>query len=137
MPSKLPQMTILPKVFQCIIWIWVSQIALVLKNQPAIAGGIRDMGSVSGSGRAPEGGHGNPLQYPCLENPTDRGAWQSTVIRVAKSWTRLKQLSMTMRIYIHASSNNSFLSPATSPKASTSFCGDLIKTEQSMASRLW
>ena len=45
------------------------------------------------SGRSPGGGHGNPLQYSCLENPTDRGAWQATVHRGAKSLTRLKRLS--------------------------------------------
>ena len=45
------------------------------------------------SGRSPEEGHGNPLQYSCLENPTDRGAWWATVHGVAKSWTWLKQLS--------------------------------------------
>ena len=44
----------------------------------------------------PGGGHGNPLQYSCLENPIDRGAWQATDHSVAKSWTRLKQLSMHM-----------------------------------------
>ena len=45
-------------------------------------------------GRSLGGSHGNPLQYSCLENPMDRGAWQATVHRVAKSWTRLKQLCM-------------------------------------------
>ena len=45
------------------------------KHAPANAGDIRDMGSVSGSGRSPGGRHGNPLQYSCLENPLDRGAW--------------------------------------------------------------
>ena len=44
------------------------------KNLPASARGIRDMGSIPGSGRLPRGGHGNPLQYSCLENPMDRGA---------------------------------------------------------------
>ena len=48
-----------------------------------------DPGSIPGSGRSPEEGNGNPLQYSCLEKPTDRGAWQTTVHRVAKSWTRL------------------------------------------------
>ena len=48
------------------------------------------MGSIPGSGRSPGGEHGNPLQYPCLENPMDRGVWQATVYRVTKSWTRLK-----------------------------------------------
>ena len=48
---------------------------------------LNDAGSNPGSGRSLGGGHGNPLQYPCLESPTDRGAWQSTVNRIAKSWT--------------------------------------------------
>ena len=73
--------------------------ALVVKNLPANAGDIRDSGWIPGSGRAPGGGHGNqlqysnPLQYSCLENSMDRGAWRTTVYRVVKSWTRLKQLS--------------------------------------------
>ena len=50
---------------------WASKVALVVKNLPANAGDIRDSGSISGSGRSPEGGHGNPLQYSCLENPMD------------------------------------------------------------------
>ena len=49
------------------------------------AGDIRDTGSVPGSGRFPTGGHGNPLQYCCLENPMDRGAWGAIVHRVSKS----------------------------------------------------
>ena len=53
--------------------------ALVLKNAPANAGDKRDSGSVSGLGRSPGGGHGNPLQYSCLENPMDRGSWRATV----------------------------------------------------------
>ena len=48
---------------------------------------VGDLGSIAGSGRSPGGGHGNPLQYSCLENPTDRGAWQATVHGVAKSQT--------------------------------------------------
>ena len=51
--------------------------AQMVKNQPANAGDIRDVSSVLGSGRFPAGGHGNPLQYSCLENPMDRGAWQA------------------------------------------------------------
>ena len=50
-----------------------SQVALVVKNLPAIAGDIRDVGSVPGSEKSPGGGNGNPLQYLCLENPMDRG----------------------------------------------------------------
>ena len=52
------------------------------------------MGSIPGSGRSPGGGHGNPLQYSCLDNPMDRGAWWATVHRIAKSQTQLKGLSM-------------------------------------------
>ena len=52
-----------------------SHLALVVKNPPANAGDIRDIGSIPGSGKSPRGGHGNPLQYSCLENPMDKGAW--------------------------------------------------------------
>ena len=61
----------------------------VVKDTPANAGEIRDIGLTPGLGRSPGGGHGNPLQYSFLENPMDRGAWQATVHRVAKSLTRL------------------------------------------------
>ena len=59
----------------------------VAKKPPADAGDIRDVGSIPGSERSLEGGHGNPLWYSCLENSMDRGAWQATVHRVAKSQT--------------------------------------------------
>ena len=62
----------------------------VVKNPPVNAGDIRDTGSIPGSGRSAGGGHGNPLQYSCLENPMDRGAWQAAVHRVTKSWPGLK-----------------------------------------------
>ena len=62
-----------------------SQVALVVKNLPISAGDLKDAGSILGSGRSPGGGHGNPLQYSCLENPMDRGAWQATVHGVAKN----------------------------------------------------
>ena len=52
------------------------------------------MGSVPGLGRSPGEGHGNPLQYSCLENPVDQGAWWTTVHRAAKSWAQLNQLSV-------------------------------------------
>ena len=55
--------------------IWAFQVVLVIKNPPAIAGDIRDLGSIPGSGRSPGRGHGNLLQYSYLENPMDRGAW--------------------------------------------------------------
>ena len=60
----------------------------VVKNPPASAGGAGDLGSTPGLGRSPGGGNGNPLLHSCLENPTDRGAWQATVHGVAKSLTR-------------------------------------------------
>jgi len=63
---------------------------LVVKNPLANAGDVRDMGSIPGSERSPGGGHGNLLQYSCLENPMDRGPWRATVHRVAKSQTQLK-----------------------------------------------
>ena len=66
--------------------------ALGVKNLSTNAGDLRDMGSIPGSERSPGGGHGNPLQYSCLENPMYRGAWQATVRRVAES-AQLKQLS--------------------------------------------
>ena len=59
--------------------------ALVINYLPAEAGDIRDVGSVPGWGRSPGGGHSNPVQYSSLESPMDRGAWQVTVHRVAKS----------------------------------------------------
>ena len=65
----------------------------MVKNLPVNAGDIRDMGSIPGLGRSPGEGYGNPLQYSCLENPTNTRGWWATVHSVAKSQTRLKQLS--------------------------------------------
>ena len=61
----------------------------MIKNPPANAGNERDAGSIPGSGRS-GGEHGIPLQYSCLENPMDKGAWRPVVHRVTKSQTRLK-----------------------------------------------
>ena len=58
-----------------------------VKNLPANAGDARDPGSIPGSGRSPGGGNGNPLQYPCLENPMDGGAWWATIYWVTESNT--------------------------------------------------
>ena len=77
-------------VFICVSMFWASQVALVVKNTPGNAGEVRDVGSIPGLRRSFGGGHGNPLQYSCLENPMDRGARWATVHRVTKSWTRLK-----------------------------------------------
>ena len=62
-------------------------VVLVVKNPPASAGDVRDTGLIPGSGRFPGGGHGKPLQYSCLGNSMDKGAWQATVHRVTKSQT--------------------------------------------------
>ena len=64
-----------------------------VKNPPANAGDARHTGSIPGSGRSPGVGNGNPLQYTCVENSMDRGAWWAAVHGITKSWTRLKRLS--------------------------------------------
>ena len=93
-----------------LIWIWFKQANSIenmfmnhldscMLNPPANAGDRRDVGSIPGGredpleGRSPRGGHGNPLQYSCLENLMDRGGWQATVHRVTQSGTQLKWLS--------------------------------------------
>ena len=71
----------------------------MVKNLPDNAGDTRDIGSTSGSGRSPEVGNGNPLQYSCLENSTDRGAWRDALVQgVAKSKT---WLSTAVASYVH------------------------------------
>ena len=72
------------------------KVALVIKNLPANAGDVRNPCSIAGLGRSPGGGHGNPLQYSCLENPMDRRAWRVMVHRVTKSQMQLKQCSTVM-----------------------------------------
>jgi len=68
--------------YVCIyVYTWASEVVVVVKNLPINAGDIRDAGSTPGSGRSPKGGNGNPLQYSCLENPMDRGAWWATVTK--------------------------------------------------------
>ena len=59
---------------KCLCLGGASHVALVIKNAPAKVGDVRDLGSIPGLGRSPGRGHGNPLQYSCLENPMDRGA---------------------------------------------------------------
>ena len=73
--------------------IWVSQVALVVKNLPGNAGDVRDVGSIPRLGRSPGEGDGTSLQYSCLETLKDRGAGQPIFHGVAQSWTQLKQLS--------------------------------------------
>ena len=79
-----------------------SQVALVVKNPPANAVDLRDEALVPGLGRAPGGGHGNPLQYSCLENPMDRGVWQAIVHGVTKRRRWLKRFSTA---HTHTSSS--------------------------------
>ena len=71
-------------------WTAAHQVALVVKNTLANAGDTGDVGSIPGLGRSPGEGSGNPLQYSCLENPMDGGAWQATVDGVTKELDMLK-----------------------------------------------
>ena len=89
-----------------------SEVASVIKNPPANTRDIRDASLILGSRRSPGGGHSNPLQYSCLENPMDRGAWWATVRRVAKSWTWLKWLS----VHIYKEKNDPASSFFTGPQ---------------------
>ena len=75
------------------VYSWASHVVLEVKNLSTNIGDARDTGSIPGLGRSPIGGHGNPLQYSCLENPMDRGAWWATVHGVEKNQTQWKQLS--------------------------------------------
>ena len=71
-----------------------SQVALMVKNSPANAGDVRDVGLLPGLGRSPGEGNGNPLQYSCLEGPIwTEGTWRATVHRVTQSQKQLKRLS--------------------------------------------
>ena len=70
-------------------WWVLSQMVQVVKNRPASTGDARDAGLIPGSGRSPGVGNGNPLQFSCLEDPIDRGAWWAAVHGVTKGQTRL------------------------------------------------
>ena len=90
--ENFPELHSCPKILDSLIidfpfGLELPQMALVVKNPPASAGGTRDEGLIPGSGRSPGGEHGNPLQYCCLESSMDRGAWQATGHGVAKSQT--------------------------------------------------
>ena len=78
-----------------------SQVALVVKNLPANAGDARDVGSIPELRRSPGVGNGNPLQYSCLENAMDSGAWQARVHGVTKSWTQLSDGAHTAHMCEH------------------------------------
>ena len=91
-----------------LVCLWGFPGGSVVKNLPANAG---DLGLILGSGRSPGGGNANPFKYTCLENPTDRGAWQAIVHGVAKSWTGLKRLSTHICMSLSHQSINSISLP--------------------------
>ena len=72
-----------------ITWIYWPLEAFLVAQMAESACNVGDPGSIPGSGRSPGGGHGNPLQYSCLQNPMGRGAWRATVHGIAQSWTWL------------------------------------------------
>ena len=75
----------------------------MVKNLPANSGDIGEAGLIPGSGRSPGERNRNPLQYSCLENPTDRGAWRATVHGVAKSQTQLSNLALIVPMHAYDS----------------------------------
>ena len=87
----------------------------MVKSPPVNAGDVKDTGSNTELERFPGGGHGNPFQYSCLENPTDRGAWWATVYRVTKSWTWLKRVNVHTRILVTAKCGSEGKARAPSP----------------------
>ena len=89
-----------------------TQVALVINNLPVSAGNLRDSDLIPGLGRSPGGGHGNPLQYSCLENPMDRGAWWATVHSITKSWTWLKLGCTHTHTHTHPHTNHVFFIPS-------------------------
>ena len=101
------------------------------KETACSAGATGDVGSIPGLGRFPRGGHGNPLQYSCLKNPMDRGAWRATVHGVAKSRTWLERLSMhacTEAVTGLTLKLDFSLSPNILPSYPFQRCGSLINT---------
>ena len=98
----------------CICVYGAPQVALVVKNPPANAGDTRDAGSIPELGTSPGRGHGNPLQYSCLENPMDREAWRATIHRVTQNWTQLNMSMGSQRVghseQLHFTSLNTHIS---------------------------
>ena len=99
-PCSLPNLALVPRAKQkprLLNCSWVIPGGTLVKNPPASAGDVRDAGSIPGSGRSPGEGNGNPLQYLCLENPTDRRAWWATVYGVTKSLVTTESARTTRR----------------------------------------
>ena len=89
-------------VFYCLLnskFYYASQVALVEKDPPANAGDAKVVGSIPGWGRSPGEGNGNLLQYSCLENSMNRGAWWTTIHGVAKSQAQLSNWTHAHRFY--------------------------------------
>ena len=82
----------------------------MVQSLPAHAGDVSVTGSIPGLGSSPGEGNGNPLQYACLENPMDRGAWRATAHRVTKSQTRLKQSSTHAFMHLYVSHSSEYTS---------------------------
>ena len=104
---------------------WASQVVLGVRNTPANAVDIRHAGSIPESGRFPGGGHGNSLQYSCLENSMGRGTWRATVHGVAKKRTWLKRLSTHTRVPLLW---GTFLLPSSAERSFLLWCLNLIFT---------
>ena len=90
----------LSKRFSCCCKLLGFPVVLAVKNLPAYAGDLRDVGSISGSGRSPGGGHGSPLQYSCWVNPMDRGAWRAAVHGITKSRTWLTDVCVCVCVCV-------------------------------------
>ena len=104
--------------------------AQMVNNQPANAGDIRDVGSITWLGKSPGGGHGNPSQYSCLENSMDRGIWQSTVYksqRIGCDWSDLAFMQANTHINVHSKwqHKNAWLPGGSEVKESAHKTGDL------------
>ena len=89
-----------------LFWLWASQVKLVVRKSPANAEDTREAGSIPESGRSPGGGHGNPLQYSCQENPGDRGVGQSQ--RVGHNWSNLGRTHRGMHMLVRVTSHLMF-----------------------------
>ena len=100
---------------------------LVVKNLPASAGDVSNMGLIPVSGRLPGEGHSNPLPSSCLENPMDRGTWRATDHWVTKSWIQLKRLACTHEALEQILAHLSVLVPTAKPQTwNKKYCGTCV-----------